>query len=142
MEFKEFKQFIKELNIKIEGLSTEDLFKKIDVDGSGKIDLEEFIRYYKTLTGGQEFKEIFEMYSQSKDYLTLQEFKKFMLEVQKARDFLITDSLSLFVEYCEGIPKDLKAMLRKKLDDQNFMNKVETEYFLHKYKVFNRALKT
>ena len=87
MEYNEFIEFIKELNIKIEGLSSEELFQKIDTDNSGKIDFEEFATYYKELTGGKEFKGIFDQYSRDKVYLSLDEFYQFMIDIQKAPDF-------------------------------------------------------
>ncbi len=128
MEFTEFVQFIKELNIKIEGLSTEDLFKKIDSDKSGKIDLEEFINYYRELTSGKEFLGIFETYSHNKKTLNLEEFKRFMLEVQKAKEFTLYDALILFCEFSIDMPKEVKELLKKKFDEKDLQSKEEAEY--------------
>jgi len=127
MEKAEFIQFIKELNVSIPGLTPEDLFVKIDLDKSGKIDFQEFVKYYRELTSGKEFALIFESYSESKDFLTLKEFKRFMQEVQKARDFGMLDAVCLFNEFCEGIPKNIKQIINKKMDDKDLLSRAEEE---------------
>ena len=121
MEYNEFIEFIKELNIKIEGLSSEELFQKIDTDNSGKIDFEEFATYYKELTGGKEFKGIFDQYSRDKVYLSLDEFYQFMIDIQKAPDFTMIDALELFTEFCVDMDKDVRSYLKEKLVNREIL---------------------
>jgi hypothetical protein len=125
MEFDEFNKFIQELNIKIEGLTTADLFKKIDSDGSGKIEFEEFAKYYKELTSGLEFQPIFEQYSRSKTFLTIEEFKKFINETQKTQNFELFDAIHLFCEFCENMPKEVKEKIRQTSDERDNEDKLE-----------------
>ena len=127
MEFQEFKLFIAELNLKLEGLSDKDFFNKIDVDNSGKIDFLEFVKYYRALTSGKEFQPIFEQYSSSKSYLTIHEFKRFMLEVQKTRDFHLFDAIHLFNEFCEKIPKEVKQFISKIMQERDTLSKEDSE---------------
>jgi Ca2+-binding EF-hand superfamily protein len=114
MEFEEFKKFILELNIKIEGVTPESLFQHIDQDQSGRIDFQEFALYYKEITNGQEFLPFFEEYSHGKQFLTLQEFQNFNKEVQKRNDFSILDSIELFMEF-SGFSKEDKEVLNNRL---------------------------
>ena len=80
------------------------------------------MKYYRELTCGKEFKELFEQFSLGKTYLELDEFKKFMIEVQKAKDFSMIYSLMLFMEFCEDISKDLKEALEKVINYYNLLN--------------------
>lgn len=145
MEFAEFKQFINELNIKIEGLTPEELFKRIDIDKSGKIDFQEFVKYYRELTSGKEFQPFFEIYSSDKKTLSIEEFKKFMLEVQKPSHFNDIDAIQLFIEFCENMPKEVKEIFKKKLDDDKTKEYLESlqypGYNFYFTKEYNHILK-
>jgi len=128
---KEFILFVKELNIQTLGLTTEQFFKKIDVDNSGKIDFHEFVKYYRELTSGGEFLSIIEEYSQNKTSLSVFEFFKFMTEMQKAKDFIMLDAISLFCDFCSSIPKDVKVKIRKKLDERDLLNKPDNKEYVY-----------
>lgn len=128
MELDEFILFVNELNIKSLGLTIEQFFKKIDTDNSGKIDFNEFVKYYKELTSGGEFLSIFEEYSQNKISLSVFEFYKFMTEMQKAKDFFMLDALSLFYDFCSSTPKDVKEKISKKLEERDLLSRFDKEY--------------
>ncbi|XP_071942577.1 1-phosphatidylinositol 4,5-bisphosphate phosphodiesterase delta-1-like isoform X2 [Antedon mediterranea] len=95
LDFDECFKLLKKMNMKIERSHAKHLFKEADVKksqtASGKVvenrlDIDEFVAFYKKITNRTEIKELFKKYSGDDDYWTASEFTKFMHESQKRLD--------------------------------------------------------
>ena len=93
METTECLKFAKDLNLKLENKTLEEIFRMIDKDGSGEIDFEEFILWYKTNTSGVELTDLFQKYSRLKDYMLPQDLEDFLTKLTSS----IMSSLSFFI---------------------------------------------
>ena len=106
LEFPEFFKMIKQMNINnsmyslnlTEENSIKQIFDRIDNDNSGKIDYDEFIIFYNKLICGEEFSEIFNKYSNGKDFLNLEDFSDFMKNEQK-QNLKIQEIKEIMLEY-------------------------------------------
>ena len=116
MDIKEFIDFTKEIRLNIGMMSIEELYKKIDSDGSGKIDFNEFLTYLEELTSAKEFEEDFNKFAGKKGYMDVNDMIKYMKEIQRESEFSLYDAIHIILFYNKEINEDLLKTLGEKLE--------------------------
>lgn len=113
LDKKEFKRFVKELNKKIDADS---LFKALDLNNDKQISYDEFVRYFKRFTSGEELSDIFNQYQNERKVITPHGLKRFFKEKQKD---IITeiDASKLIITFKESLPPEEKLSIENSLDD-------------------------
>ncbi|XP_033104785.1 1-phosphatidylinositol 4,5-bisphosphate phosphodiesterase delta-1-like isoform X2 [Anneissia japonica] len=108
LDFDECFKLLNKMNMKIDRSHAKKLFKEADArkseTASGKIvenrlDIDEFVEFYRKITDRTELKEVFNKYSGDDDYWTAAEFMKFMHESQKRVDVKEEWCLSVIDKY-------------------------------------------
>lgn len=118
LELSEFSKLIKQLNLNFSKISLnlkddhsiKEIFEKIDKDNSGKIDYEEFIVFYNMINSGTEYLEIFNKYSNGKEFLYLDEFHNFLIREQKQIDIKKEDVVEIMLDYKFEIPETFRNL--------------------------------
>lgn len=80
MDFKEAKKLMVRLNVEITSEMLQELFKAHDTSGDGTLDLEEFTTLFVQLTTHEELRPLFKQYSADPNWMTRDEFNKFLAE--------------------------------------------------------------
>ena len=86
---KEFIEFAKEIRLNIGKFTIDEIYKKIDVDKSGKIEFNEFLNYMEELTSAKEFQVDYDYYSGEKGYMNINDIIAFFKDIQKQENFEI-----------------------------------------------------
>ncbi|KPA83384.1 putative mitochondrial phospholipase c-like protein [Leptomonas pyrrhocoris] len=80
VDLKEAKKLMVRMNVEISNPMLAELFKAHDVSGDGTLDLEEFTTLFVHLTSHKELRPLFKQYAADQDWMTRNEFDKFMAE--------------------------------------------------------------
>jgi phosphatidylinositol phospholipase C, delta len=80
VDFKEAKKLMVRMNVEITNEMLAELFKTHDVSGDGTLDLEEFTTLFTHLASHEELRPLFKQYAADPDWMTRDEFNKFMAE--------------------------------------------------------------
>ena len=139
LEFEEFKQFIKNMNLtqkyngfvidSEEGISK--FFEKIDKDKSGQIEFNEFLEFYNELICGKEFEEVFKLYTYGEEEMSVEQFVKFMQAEQKEEDFKSWDAQLLMVEYIKNLDKGIKKEIIEEINKNRSRSVIRHELLLN-----------
>lgn len=104
---------MKELQLHI-GITPEEIFQKVDSDNSGKIDFDEFVKFFEELTSAKEFEKIFQEYSKNKEFINADELMKFLKDVQ-GEDFTFCEVLELMIDNNSDINSQAAKALKEKI---------------------------
>lgn len=115
----EFRKFLKEISYKTSSnYDVDQLYKAVDTDNNGYIELEEFSDFYKSLIGGDTLDNLFYEFNNKKEKMDFIEFNRFVREVQmdkKINDWEIIEMIIVFnLEMKESIRNKIKSKLYEK----------------------------
>jgi phosphatidylinositol phospholipase C delta len=128
MEKTEFMQFAKDLNLKLENKSLEEIFNLIDSDKSGEIDFDEFFNWYKSFTSGGELRNVFNKYSiNGKDYLDPTDLKEFFTHEQNEVVTTCEAAIILLSFIQTNREKGEEIIKKLKADNSNGLNSLTDE---------------
>lgn len=84
LNFEQFSMFLRTISFKWKKKTDEQIFNEIDVKKERKINFKDFISFYEFLVTGEEFKEIFQKYSNDEDkkYISIRGLMDFMEKEQ------------------------------------------------------------
>jgi phosphatidylinositol phospholipase C beta len=118
MEYKEFTKFVKDLNIKLENKSIDELFNLIDIDKSGEIDFNEFVEWFKKFSSGSEFNELFSQYTKGKEFLSPQDLRDFFT-VEQNEIVSTNEAAIIILQFKQDVSKEAVENLSRKLQEVN-----------------------
>lgn len=91
------------VNLK-EDRAIKNLFEKLDKENIGKINFEEFYKFYNEIIAGSEFEEVFLNYSKGKQHMNFDDLSQFMLSEQK--QIMKSDEIAeIFLEHKIEVPE-------------------------------------
>jgi len=82
LSFHEVVKLLNSLNIVLKESALKERFRRVDKDGSGELDFSEFRNFLEELRTRPELKELFDQYSQGKQYITEEDFVVFLQKEQ------------------------------------------------------------
>ncbi|XP_038074700.1 1-phosphatidylinositol 4,5-bisphosphate phosphodiesterase eta-2-like isoform X2 [Patiria miniata] len=102
-------KLLHKLNVNLSKRKVKQLFKEADNqdDNIGKLDFDEFIHFYRTISTRQEVDLLLKDYGHGKGYMTLQEFARYLREEQGMGDVELELCQELVQTY-EPIPENAK----------------------------------
>ncbi|XP_033641885.1 uncharacterized protein LOC117302180 [Asterias rubens] len=102
-------KLLHKLNVNLSKRKVKQLFKEADSqdDNIGKLDFEEFIHFYRTISTRQEVDLLLSEYGNGKGYMTPEEFAKYLKEEQGLADVEL-DMCQELVQTYEPIPENAK----------------------------------
>lgn len=105
----EFGLFYTDLQMKVGNkLSQDDLFRKIDLNKSGSIEFDEFVRFYLQYTSGEEFSDLFMRYSSDSYIVTPFDLQNFYIRTQK-EEIGLEEACEIIIFFKQNL-----AMIQKK----------------------------
>ncbi|XP_033914979.3 1-phosphatidylinositol 4,5-bisphosphate phosphodiesterase delta-1 isoform X1 [Acipenser ruthenus] len=112
MTFKELKQFLGEINIKIDDLYAEKLFNECDRSHSKMLEGPEIEEFYKRLTHRNEIEVIYSKYAGSKGKMSVEDLENF-LRMEQREDVGPNEAIALIQKYeLDEAAKEKKLMSR------------------------------
>ena len=134
LDAQEFEKFAKELNLTNKKIKYKDLFSIIDSDNSKTIELNEFIKYYRKFSDGQELHFIFREFSEysfsKKDNVFLpismvnfyEKFQKESLDEKEAKLIFLSLKTDLSENESESIKTKLENSEKLSEEEENILN--------------------
>ncbi|XP_057681098.1 1-phosphatidylinositol 4,5-bisphosphate phosphodiesterase delta-1a isoform X2 [Corythoichthys intestinalis] len=98
MNLKELKRFLRHVNIEVDDVYAEEIFKKCDQSNSGYLEDEEIKKFYELLTHREEIDVIYSNYAETDGQLSVRDLLNFLLNEQR-EEATVSDALRLIEKY-------------------------------------------
>ncbi|XP_077592039.1 1-phosphatidylinositol 4,5-bisphosphate phosphodiesterase delta-1a isoform X1 [Stigmatopora nigra] len=98
MNLKELKRFLRHVNIEVDDVYAEEIFKKCDHSNSGHLEDDEIKTFYELLTHREEIDVIYAKYAETDGQLSARDLLNFLLNEQR-EDASMSDALRLIEKY-------------------------------------------